>query len=253
MTEDNLYLLFCYLIYGVTLLFLTIKSKNRIKVLSINLTILIIYSSYFLYNLKNNSQGGSGLLWLVGLISIIGIHWLTNLIGIFIDRTQKSKSISNLSALISILLVTTSCNKSTPAGFWKDYHKEKITNNISDQGPSGGHRNIIWKSKALQTFNSKDIIEFATKNGWTFIDSNYISTDTIKSVTQDENMSIEYWEDILRTDVLPKWKAQRVLVLKFKTGWIAVEPGNLKETEINGFATLNADKTVLNIYHKWGE
>ncbi len=231
----------------MTLVFLTIKSKNRIRVISINLTILTIYSSYFLYNLKYNSQGGSGLLWLVGLMTIIGIHSLTNLIGILIDRIKRSKSISNLLALTSILLVTTSCNKSTPAGFWKDFHKDKITNNISDQGPWGGQRIINWLDK--KTFNSKDINAFASKNGWTLVDSLKIN-DLTK--TKFDNFKNEYSEQLFKSTVLPKIKTGEAIYI-YKTGWIAVEPGNTDETEDNGFVTLNADKTELNVYHIWGE
>ena len=82
MTEDNLYLFFCYLIFGLTLTILTIRSKNRKNTLLVNLIIAGLYSGLFLYNLTYNSSGGSGLVWLVYLMFFIGLHWLINLIGI---------------------------------------------------------------------------------------------------------------------------------------------------------------------------
>lgn len=82
MTEDNLYLLFCYLIFGLTLTILTIRSKNRKKTLLVNVIIAGLYSGLFLYNLTYNSSGGSGLVWLVYLMFFIGLHWLINLIGL---------------------------------------------------------------------------------------------------------------------------------------------------------------------------
>ena len=97
MSEDNLYLLFCYTIYGLTLAFYAIKSKSRTKTIFINLTILFLYSSIFIYNLIFNSAGGSGLVWLVYLMFVIGLHWLFNLIGliwIFIS-TPKPKEDKN--------------------------------------------------------------------------------------------------------------------------------------------------------------
>jgi hypothetical protein len=90
MTEDNLYLLICYLVYGLTLLILTFKSKNRTKTLAINLTILLIYSGLLLYNLKYNSSGGSGLAWLVYLMISIGLHWVANLINLINKLVRKS-------------------------------------------------------------------------------------------------------------------------------------------------------------------
>lgn len=88
MNEDNLYLLICYLVYGLTLLLLTLRSRNRTKTLAINLTILFIYSGLLLYNLKYNSSGGSGLVWIVYLIIAIGLHWITNLINLIIKLVR---------------------------------------------------------------------------------------------------------------------------------------------------------------------
>jgi hypothetical protein len=82
MSEDNLILLFCYLIFGITLLFLTVRRKNKKRILAINLTLAGVYSGIFLYNLAYNSSGGAGLLWLIYLMFAIGLHWLINLIGI---------------------------------------------------------------------------------------------------------------------------------------------------------------------------
>jgi hypothetical protein len=63
MSEDNLYLLFCYLIFGLTLVVLTVRSKNRLKTLTINLIVSGLYSGLFFYNLTFNSSGGSGLVF----------------------------------------------------------------------------------------------------------------------------------------------------------------------------------------------
>lgn len=155
--------------------------------------------------------------------------------------------------ICSMIIFSTSCEKATPARFWNTYHKDEISNQENDQGPWGGHRNIIWKSETVNSFDSKEIIDFAIKNKWTFIDSIYISTDTLETYTATESINNEYDEDILRINVLPKWNGQKVKVLKFKTGWVAIEPGDAKQTEINGFAILNLTGTELNIYHKWGE
>lgn len=82
MSEDNLYLLFCYLIFGFTLAILTFRSNNRQKTLIINLLLSAFYSCILFYNLIFKGSGGSALLWLVALMFCIGLHWIINLIGI---------------------------------------------------------------------------------------------------------------------------------------------------------------------------
>ena len=79
MNDDNLYLLFLYFIYGLTLVFLILKCKYKKQAFITNLLILIIYSGFFAYNLIYNNAGGTGLLWLIALMAAIIIHWLINL------------------------------------------------------------------------------------------------------------------------------------------------------------------------------
>src|SRR5256885_6454352 len=76
---------------------------------------------------------------------------------------------------ILLTLAFASCNKMTPAGFWKSYRKEFLVKSISDQGPYGGHRAIYWKANKVNTFNSNNILEFAKKNGWTLVDTSEFS------------------------------------------------------------------------------
>src|SRR6476620_8613519 len=98
MSEDNLYLLFCYIIYGLTLTLFVIRSKRKLRTFLINLTILSLYSGLFFYNLTYNSSGGSGLLWLFYLMLSIGLHWLINFIGIvvtFFKPTEFKNSITS--------------------------------------------------------------------------------------------------------------------------------------------------------------
>ena len=90
MSEDNLYLLFCYLILGITLLFLTLRSKHKLKTIILNLVIVGLYSGLFFYNLTFNSSGGGGLVWLVFLMFSIGLHWLIILIGVLLNLKKTN-------------------------------------------------------------------------------------------------------------------------------------------------------------------
>ena len=51
----------------------------------------------------------------------------------------------------------------------------------------------------------------------------------------------------------PRWIKSEMKVFVFKTDWEAIEPGNARQTEQNGFIVLNRDGTEMSVYHLWGE
>ena len=87
--DDLLLLLFGFLVYGLTLFILTLRSKNKIKTATINLIILGVYSGLFIYNFVYNGQYGSGFLWLFYLACSVILHWIINLIGIVLTFKRK--------------------------------------------------------------------------------------------------------------------------------------------------------------------
>ena len=160
-----------------------------------------------------------------------------------------------------LTLAFASCNKATPAGFWKDYKKDLLVKNISDQGPYGGHRAIYWKSDDADTFTSAHILDFAKKNGWTFVDSSEYNgdqtskwmynnkavfplTSTGLSDTLESNTQLEHF---------PRWFGGQIKMFKFKTGWVTIEPGTDNSIDENGFVVINSDGTQMAVYHLWGE
>lgn len=168
----------------------------------------------------------------------------------------------SFSFLILIMTLTFgACNKATPAGFWKNFKSDLLVNNISDQGPNGGHRAIYWKSSKTNPFKSTDILACANKNGWTQVDSLEFNreqtnnwkysgkeifplTSTGFSETVGNNTQLEHF---------PRWFIGQVKVYKFKTGWVTLEPGTDNSIEENGFVVTNSDKTEMAVYHLWGE
>ena len=160
-----------------------------------------------------------------------------------------------------LILANASCNEATPAGFWKNYNKELLLKNISDQGPYGGYRAIYWKSEKANKFTSVHVLDFAKKNGWTLVDSSQFNSDQTnkwtynsKSIfpltskgfsdTEENNTQLEYF---------PRWFGGQIKVFKFKTGWVTIEPGTDSSIEENGFVIINRDKTQMAVYHLWGE
>jgi hypothetical protein len=156
-------------------------------------------------------------------------------------------------AIFSSTVIITSCSQTKPAVFWTDFHKDLILTKNSDQGPWGGHREINWKSAANNTFTDKELIEFADKNDWKLLDSITFSADTLTKNSFSKLKNENYSLDILNESILPTLKLKDSKLFIFKTTWLAVEPGNIRETFENGFAILNSDRTELKIFHLWGE
>ena len=82
MSEDNLYLLFCYLMQLITMTIWISRSKKKKNTIIINIGVFVIYNAIFHYNLTFNSSGGSGLVCFFYLMLSLGLHWLINSIGI---------------------------------------------------------------------------------------------------------------------------------------------------------------------------
>jgi hypothetical protein len=156
-----------------------------------------------------------------------------------------------LISLICLAVFAASCSKIGPAGFWTDFHKGLILKAENDQGPWGGQREITWKSETANTFTNKDLIEFADKNDWQLSDS--ISSELLTRTSLTRLKIDDYSLEILDKVILPNLKSKDERVFVFKTTWLAIEPGNNRETFENGFAVLNSDGTELKVFHRWGE
>lgn len=155
-----------------------------------------------------------------------------------------------------------SCNKATPAAFWKGYQKEFLVKNISDQGPYGGHRAIYWKAAKRNTFTSSSILDFANKNGWTLADSSEYSEEQIinwKNYNKEAIFpltSVGFSDTVIQSselDYFPRWFGGKVKLYKFKTGVITIEPGTNEYIEENGFVLVNNNRAEMAAYHLWGE
>lgn len=152
---------------------------------------------------------------------------------------------------MTLTVLATSCSKTTPSGFWTNFHKDLITTKDSDQGPWGGHIEIHWKSEISKTFSSREIVDFASKNGWQLTDSLIYTSESLRQLTNYSDT--DYSIDILKENVLKRINSIDKYIFVFKTSWIAVEPGNARETEKNGFAVINSNGTELIVFHLWGE
>jgi hypothetical protein len=160
-----------------------------------------------------------------------------------------------------LTLALASCNKATPAGFWKNYKKDLLVKDISDQGPYGGHRAIYWKSDRTNAFSSAQVRDFAKKNHWTLVDSSHYNSDQTNKWTYDNKAVFPLTstgfshtiENNIQLEHFPRWFGGQVTVFKFKTGWVTIEPGTHNSIEENGFVVINSDGKQMAVYHLWGE
>jgi hypothetical protein len=162
---------------------------------------------------------------------------------------------------VILTLAFAACNKAIPAGFWKNYQKDLLVKNVSDQGPYGGHRAVYWKSDKANTFKTDNILDFAKRNGWTLVDSSKFDNDQTSKWTYNEQAVFPLtnvgFSDTLLNNVhltdFPRWFGGQLTVYKFKTGWVTIEPGTDNSIEENGFVVINSDRTEMAVYHLWGE
>jgi hypothetical protein len=154
-----------------------------------------------------------------------------------------------------------SCNKGTPASFWNKYYSHLLVEEINDQGPYGGHRAIYWKGDKENVFSATNVIAFANKNGWKLVDSSrFTGEQSNKWVYGDKPifpLSHTGFSDSIKNNstyqYFPRWFRGEVKLYKFKTGWVAIEPGSDNSNEENGFVLLSKDKNEMIIYHLWGQ
>jgi len=162
-------------------------------------------------------------------------------------------TIKHILTIFSVTILVTSCNKTSPAGFWTGFHKNLIVTKNSNQGPWGGQREITWKSETNNGFTEKELIEFADKHDWKLLDSISFSLDTLTKNSFSNLKNDDYSLAILNESILPKIKSKDSKIFIFKTTWLNIEPGNTRETFENGFAVMNSDGTELKVFHLWGE
>jgi hypothetical protein len=176
-----------------------------------------------------------------------------------ISKGKIVLTLTTIGLLIGLSFMITSCNKMTPAGFWKNYHKDLKIKEFSDQGPWGGYRIVHLETKNNYNFEINDILKYAKENGWTLIDSSEYGKNLPKSWTYSDkqifpynyNESIDLNNQI--NDKLQRWIDFDFKLFSFKTGWIIIKPGTDESTERTGFILVSNNKKKMTVYHLWGE
>ena len=77
---DSQILILGFIFSWTSIILLTLTSKRRIVVLTISLTIHLIYSSYLLHGLFYDSEGGSGLVWWFYLLVLLAGQTLISIV-----------------------------------------------------------------------------------------------------------------------------------------------------------------------------
>lgn len=172
-----------------------------------------------------------------------------------------NKKYFHIFIIFCLTAIIVSCRKMTPANFWTKFQKDYLIKNNSDQGPWGGHRAMYWKAVDRNTFETKDVLDFASNNGWNLTDSSIVLRDSLKKWNYHGKPIFPLSEtgfDMIPTNNsiyrhFPRWIISDIKIYKFKTGWLVYDPSTNESTEENGFVIMNDNSTEMSVYHLWGE
>ena len=162
--------------------------------------------------------------------------------------------------LISLLTILFSCDRVMPGGLWDKFETDIRIKKQSDQGPWGGTRAYYWRSKTTGHFNKKRVLDFASSNGWTLVDSVRYRGETILKANNKSTFTIQVGpfatddrSEVFLDEDFPLWINAGLTLYKFKTGWLIFYPGSDSSTEVNGFMLVSEDEREMTVYHLWGE
>lgn len=120
---------------------------------------------------------------------------------------------------------------------------------------------MYWKASGEDQFIASDIIAFAQKNDWLFVDSAVYTANQTSGWTYNSEPIVplshkgfaDSASNISTYIKFPRWFDGDIKLYRFKTGWLAIEPGTDDGIEENGLVLLNRDNTKMAVYHLWGE
>lgn len=148
-----------------------------------------------------------------------------------------------------------------PANFWEDFDSEsKVTSEGDFQGRFG--YKIVHFKKENEVFKVPEILSFAKKNGWEFHNSTEYKSEDIASWQKEDSLvykqSITGFKptEIVRAfiKVFPRYINTNFTVYEFDTdGMILINSETNNATQRVGFILLSEDKTMMTVYHLWGE
>jgi len=178
---------------------------------------------------------------------------------LILHTINQLKKISFLVLVFNFSVLSISCNKLIPAGFWNNFEQDLLLENIGSQGPWGGHRAMYWKTTKLNYFKASKVIAFAKKHGWELVDNESFNENELKSWVHNKELIFPLSSNGFSTVIngnyadFPRWINSDLIVYKFKTGWITIYQGTDDSIEENGFIVINNNGTEMSVYHLWGE
>ena len=163
--------------------------------------------------------------------------------------------------ILLTLLIIAGCDRIMPAGFWESFQSFALQKNVSDQGPWGGTHAMYWKDSHVDMFQPQQVINYASQNGWKFLDSSKVSSEDVRKWNVAGNAIFPLSYEGLDTSVsndfarkhFPRWIEGDITLLRFKTNWITVTPGTGKDNPSFGYVILNHEHNQMSVYQMWGE
>lgn len=178
----------------------------------------------------------------------------------FTSSTLKQR-ISKLYLLMGITTFLQGCAKQSPGGFWQNFEKDSLQENLSDQGPRGGHRALHWHNAQPHTFSTGKVLDFAKRNEWELLDSTKLNSNEMAPWQYNSKLIFPLSEEGFSKNggnngmfaAFPRWITTDVTIYTFATGWLSFAAGTNAPVSRNGFVLINKEQTDISVYHIWGE
>lgn len=153
------------------------------------------------------------------------------------------------------------CKSMCQDDHWSSF---EIDNQIDDFCEQTDHlviRTIHWKSANLEEFEISNVLSLADKNGWTPVDTQFVSSQKSKMWERDGDFYLplcvngEIGDCAVRSTYLHftflRTITQDFQVIRCQTDKKLTYPGSTDFTNENGFILVGADHSELSVHQLW--
>lgn len=150
------------------------------------------------------------------------------------------RSRRHFALILALTVLSVSCKVVRgPAGFWKSYRPEFLTQRQSDQGPWGGERSLAWSSAVPGTFVFTEANRFASRNGWRLVSrAHYLGGGSLPFVQVQKGHQPTFWT----------YRRRSVSLTQAGFGRIRTN----EMTPAFGYVQVSDDGTRMYVHHFWG-
>lgn len=163
--------------------------------------------------------------------------------------------------LTGFILTLSACNSVTQSKFWTDYRADEITEREAYQSDYDGRRTIHWEMKSGNPVSAKEVLDIASRNGWTVVDTQLVTQEDLASWSISDTLifplyydgTYEMWskENPGSWTAFIRYIATDFSVYRCKTKERLTFLGSRDWTDENGYILLSENRNQMTVYHLW--